>query len=108
MGSAGAILNNLILQKVPVYVPGQTGEDVLSVGAGGLQAAFSGEELRGARLAYLDGLRGSWAMAVAMFGVTFLCALVPARGGRLVASDTGSGDDDEKGDKKTKEADLQT
>lgn len=100
MGAAGAILNNLILQKAPVYMPGVIGADVLGVGAGGLQAAFSGDELRGARLAYLDGLRGDWAMAIAMFGLTFLCALVPARGGRLVPSDSGSDGADEKGDNK--------
>lgn len=100
MGSTDAIMNNLILNKVPQYMPGETGADVLGVGAAGLASAFSGDRLRGARRAYLDGLRGSWAMAMAMFGITFLCALVPARGGRLAAStDSGSGDvaGDEKG-----------
>lgn len=92
-------MNNLILKNVPEYMPGEAGADVLGVGAAGLESAFSGDQLRGARLAYLSGLRGSWAMAIAMFGITFLCALVPARGGRLVASDNGSSDADEKGHK---------
>lgn len=97
VGSTDAIMNNLILQKVPVYMPGETGADVLGVGAAGLESAFSGDRLRGARLAYLSGLRGSWAMAIAMFGVTFLCALVPARGGKLVRSVDGASGSDEKG-----------
>lgn len=62
---------------------GVDGHDVLSVGAGGLEAAFEGDLLRGARKAYLDGLHASWALAVALFGVTFLCALGPTGVGRL-------------------------
>ncbi|MCI2435652.1 hypothetical protein KC274_14855, partial [Listeria monocytogenes] len=48
-----------------------------------LPVAFDGDLLRGARMAYLDGLRGSWALAIALFGITFLCALGPAHGGKL-------------------------
>lgn len=83
VGSTDAILNNLILQKAPVYTGGVDGHKVLAAGAGGLPVAFDGNLLRGARMAYLDGLRGSWALAIALFGITFLCALGPARGGKL-------------------------
>ena len=62
---------------------GVDGHDVLAVGAGGLEGAFEGDLLRGARLAYLDGLHASWALAIALFGVTFLCALAPTGVGKL-------------------------
>lgn len=62
---------------------GADGHDVLSVGSGGLEGAFQGDLLRGARSAYLDGLHASWALAIALFGVTFLCALAPTGVGRL-------------------------
>lgn len=62
---------------------GVDGHHVLSVGAGGLEGVFQGDLLRGARSAYLDGLHASWALAIALFGVTFLCALVLTGVGRL-------------------------
>lgn len=62
---------------------GVDGHDVLSVAAGGLEGAFQGDLLHGARSAYLDGLRASWAFAIALFGVTFFCALVPTGVSRL-------------------------
>lgn len=62
---------------------GVDGHGVMSVGAAGLEGVFEGDLLRGARLAYLDGLHASWALAIALFGVTFLCALAPTGVGRL-------------------------
>lgn len=32
---------------------------------------------------YLDGLHGSWAMEIALFGVSFLCALISKREGKV-------------------------
>ncbi|CRG83495.1 Putative HC-toxin efflux carrier TOXA [Talaromyces islandicus] len=81
---ADAILNNLLLQKLPHYVPDIDSQSVLRVGAGGIKNAYQGEELRGVQQAYLDGLHGSWALGIAAFGVTFLWALVPRWPGRLL------------------------
>lgn len=80
-----AMLNNLLLQKIPQYVPGLDGHQVLAVGAAGIKDAFSGDALRGVRLAYLDGLHAGWALGTAAFGVTFLWALLPRWPGRLTA-----------------------
>ncbi|CRL25262.1 unnamed protein product [Penicillium camemberti] len=33
-----------------------------------------------AQRSYLDGLHSSWAMWITLFGMTFLCALIPKRG----------------------------
>ncbi|KAJ0107033.1 hypothetical protein J7T55_006911 [Diaporthe amygdali] len=94
VGSTDAILNNVILNNVPRYMGGIDGHDVLGVGAGGLETAFEGDLLQGARSAYLDGLHASWAMAIALFGITFLCALAPTGAGRLspkkVSDDTSN------------------
>lgn len=77
------MLNNVILNNAPIYMRGVDGHDVLRVGAGGLERVFGGDLLRGARRAYLDGLHASWALAIALFGVTFLCALALTGVGRL-------------------------
>lgn len=81
---ADAILNNLLLQKLPQYVPDIDPQSILSVGAGGIKNAYQGEVLRGVQQAYLDGLHGSWALGIVAFGVTFLWALVPKWPGKLL------------------------
>ncbi|KAI1380491.1 putative MFS transporter [Hypoxylon crocopeplum] len=72
-----AILNSLLLQKLPYYVTGIDPHAVLQVGAAGIEDAYHGETLRGVRPAYLDGLHGGWALGTAAFGVAFLWAFAP-------------------------------
>ena len=81
-----AMLNNILLRKLPEYVPGIDPRIVLSLGAAGIKDAYHGDELRGVRLAYLDGLHGGWAFGAAAFGVALLCAAVPKWPGRLLAA----------------------
>ena len=82
---ADAILNNILLQKLPYYVPHVSPQTVLSVGAGGIENTYQGEDLIGVRQAYLDGLHGSWALGIAAFGITFLWALLAKWPGKLSA-----------------------
>ncbi|KAL4870741.1 hypothetical protein BDV12DRAFT_195213 [Aspergillus spectabilis] len=100
VGATDSILNNLLLRTIPTSMPGIDPTSVLNAGSSGLQAVFEGDELLGARQSYLKGLQGSWALGVALFGVTFLCALVPRKGGRL----DGNGEDKGKGEKGEKGA----
>lgn len=93
VGATDAILNNLLLSSLPRYLPGQDPEAVLNLGSSSLQANFQGDQLLGARKAYVEGLHGSWALAIALFGVAFLASLVPKSGGRMTAP---SGSDNEK------------
>jgi hypothetical protein len=95
VAASDAALNNMILHKVPQYVPGLSGQTVLSVGAAGLQDVFGGAALRGVRQAYLDGLRAGWALGLAAFCVAIVCALVPKWPGRLVRPEPASGQEDE-------------
>ncbi|CAI7625259.1 unnamed protein product [Penicillium viridicatum] len=83
VGSTDSIMNNLLLKTIPKYMKGINPEEVIAAGSSGLEEVFSGSALLGARCSYLDGLHGSWAMGIALFGVTFLCALIPKRGGKV-------------------------
>ncbi|KAJ5797861.1 Major facilitator superfamily domain general substrate transporter [Penicillium pulvis] len=83
VGSTDSIMNNLLVQSIPRYMKGVSPEDVINAGSSGLQDVFSGSELLGARRSYLNGLHGSWAMGVALFGITFLCALISKQGSRI-------------------------
>ncbi|KAH8880877.1 putative MFS transporter [Thozetella sp. PMI_491] len=83
VAASDAILNNLLLQKLPSYVPGIEPLAVLTAGAAGIKDLYHGEALRGVQQAYLDGLHGGWALGIASFGVTVLWALVPQWPGRL-------------------------
>lgn len=80
-----AVLNNLLLKKLPYYVPGIDPQAVLGVGAAGINNAYFGDTLRGIQQAYLDGLHGGWALGAAAYGATLLWALVPQWPGRLSA-----------------------
>ena len=84
VAATDAALNNIILRKVPKYVSGLHGHEVLKSGAAGLQQAYSGEVLQGVRQAYLDGLRAGWVLGVAAFGMAVVSALFPQWPGKLV------------------------
>ncbi|KAI1874082.1 uncharacterized protein JN550_002661 [Neoarthrinium moseri] len=92
-----AILNNLILERTPRYAANVDPHAVLLVGAAGIHKAYSGEELRGVQMAYLDGLHGGWALGTAAFGVAVFWALVPEWPGKLAppASDDDSSQTEE-------------
>jgi hypothetical protein len=80
-----AILNNLLLQKLPQYVDGIDPHAVLAVGAAGIKETYHGEVLKGVQQAYLDGLHGGWALGTAAFSITLLWAAMPKWPGRISA-----------------------
>ncbi|KAI1427622.1 MFS gliotoxin efflux transporter glia [Xylaria sp. FL1777] len=84
IGATGSILNNLLLLSLPEYLPGVDPYSILALGSSALQTQLEGDELRDVRLAYLRGLHGSWALAIALFGVASVAALVPKRGGQML------------------------
>ncbi|KAJ5931925.1 Major facilitator superfamily domain general substrate transporter [Penicillium verrucosum] len=95
VGSTDSIMNNLLLKNIPKYMKGINPEEVIAAGSSGLEEVFSGSALLGARRSYLNGLHGSWAMGIALFGVTFLCALIPKRGGKVPRPGEQGGKDDQ-------------
>jgi MFS transporter, DHA2 family, glioxin efflux transporter len=58
VATADAILNNLLLKKLPDYVPDIDPQAVLAVGAAGIKDTYHGEVLSGVWQAYLDSLHG--------------------------------------------------
>jgi hypothetical protein len=83
VAATDAVLNNILLQRIPRYVPGLDGHDVLAVGAAGINDVYSGEVLAGVHQAYLDGLHAGWALGTAAFGISLLWAVLPKWPGRL-------------------------
>lgn len=88
-------MNNLLLTNIPKYMKNIHPEEIISAGSSGLEEVFSGSELLGARRSYIDGLHGSWAMGIALFGLTFLCTLIPKRGGKVPRPGEKGGKDDQ-------------
>ncbi|KAI1177516.1 putative gliotoxin efflux pump [Nemania sp. FL0916] len=84
ISASSAITNNLLLQKLPIYAPETSPEQVLAIGPYDLASHFSGDTLLGIKRAYVEGLRGSWALSIALWGVAFLCALLAKWPGQMV------------------------
>ncbi|KAI1746639.1 MFS gliotoxin efflux transporter glia [Xylaria castorea] len=84
VGATGSILNNLLLGALQTYLPNENPQAVLLIGSSALQDHFQGDELQGARESYLHGLHGSWALAIALFGVASLASLLPKAWGQML------------------------
>ncbi|KAI1160270.1 putative gliotoxin efflux pump [Nemania serpens] len=84
ISASSAITNNILLQKVALYAPETTPAEVLSIGPYDLGSHFSGATLLGIKKAYVDGLRGAWALSIALWGVAFFCAFLSKWPGRMV------------------------
>ena len=74
--SAGqAAYTNRLIARIPALVPGVSPALVVATGATELRAVFSAEQIPGIVLAYMDGLKLTFALAVALTGVTLPIAL---------------------------------
>lgn len=83
LAASSAITNNLLLKNLPIHAPSANVQDVFTTGPFDLQNHFSGAELRGIREAYIVGLRGAWAMGIALFCVAFLAAFLAEWPGKM-------------------------
>ncbi|KAJ8106107.1 hypothetical protein ONZ43_g7175 [Nemania bipapillata] len=97
ISASSAITNNLLIQKVPIYAPGVTSAEVLALGPYDLGSHYSGATLHGIRQAYVEGLRGSWALGIGLWGVAFFCAFLSKWPGHMIPApeDTSSGAESE-------------
>ena len=74
--SAGqTAFTNRLLDRVPITAPGVEPSLVVSTGATQLREVFSPSELPGILIAYMDGLKLSFALAIALAGITLPIAL---------------------------------
>ncbi|XXH01870.1 hypothetical protein Hte_008232 [Hypoxylon texense] len=87
IAASSAITNNLLIQSVPKYVPSVSVADVLAVGPYDLEMYFTGDDLRGIRQAYVDGLRGAWALGIALWGISFFTVFLTKWPGRMTPMD---------------------
>ncbi|OAF59497.1 hypothetical protein VC83_03936 [Pseudogymnoascus destructans] len=79
--SAGqTAFTNILLKRAQIYVPGIDPQRILAVGAGQIREAFAEDVVEGVISAYMDGLRGAFAIAIAC---ATLATLIGA-GGRWV------------------------
>jgi hypothetical protein len=69
-------LANVVLKKLPIYVPSVNPAQVFAVGATDLKNLFPAAELLGIQHAYMDGLHTAWAIAIASAGVALIVSLV--------------------------------
>lgn len=67
-------LANVLLKKLPVYVPNLNPERVLAVGATELKTVFSAAQLPGIQHAYMDGLHTAWAIAITCAGMCLVAS----------------------------------
>ncbi|KAI3321949.1 MFS general substrate transporter [Xylariaceae sp. AK1471] len=93
--ASSAITNNLLIQKVPVYAPAAALAEVLAVGPYDLEAHFSGDTLQGIRRAYVEGLRGAWAMGIGLWVVAFFSAFLSKWPGNMIAPQEESSSEDD-------------
>lgn len=74
--SAGqSALANVVLKKLPVYVPSVNPAQVFAAGSTELKNMFSAVQLRGIQHAYMDGLHTAWAIAIASAGFALVVSL---------------------------------
>ena len=75
VSAAQTAFTNRLLDRVPITAPGVKPSLVVSTGATQLRNVFSSSELPGILVAYMDGLRLSFALAIALAGITLPIAL---------------------------------
>ena len=80
-------MNNLLLKNLATYAPSVESHAVLQMGAYGIRDNFDNETLRGVRQAWMVGLRGAWAMVIALFGMAFLSSFIAKWPGSLIPAE---------------------
>lgn len=74
VSASQTLLNNRMIIALKGLAPNLSPESVLAVGATDIRSVFHGADLDHVLQAYMIGLKDSWALAVALAGVTFLIA----------------------------------
>ena len=75
LAAAQSAFVNTMIHKLKVTAPALLPEQVVATGATDLRRVFSLEELRGILLAYMEGLKVAFALAIAGTGLAFVVGL---------------------------------
>lgn len=77
-GQAG--FTNTLLKQVPIYAPNVSPQQVVSTGATELRKVFDEADIPGILRAYMNGLKVSYAIAIAVAGMSVIFTfLVPMK-----------------------------
>lgn len=90
IAASDSIMNNLLLKNVAKYAQNINPHTVLEIGAYGIRDKFDAETLRGVRQAWMVGLRGAWAMVIALFGMAFLSSFLAKWPGSLAPPESSA------------------
>ena len=66
---------NRLLDRVPITAPGVEPSLVVSTGATQLRSVFSAADIPGILIAYMDGIKLTFVLAIALAGITLPIAL---------------------------------
>ena len=95
---AQAAFTTTLVRRVAETAPGVDPAELLHLGATQLRDVYSGDQLQGVLVAYMDGLKVSFAIAIALLGLGFLFALAPKwddfRPGQAEAAKAASGSEE--------------
>ena len=76
--SAGqAIFANTLIRQLVTQAPDVNATTVIATGATSLRTAFSAAQVPGIMSSYMDGLKATFALAVALMGVSVIFAVLP-------------------------------
>ena len=85
-----------MVRNIPHLAPGLDVAEVLSIGPEDLQSHFKGDELLGVRRAYVAGLRGAWALSIALWATSALTVAFTKWPGNMVPAKEDAAPDEEK------------
>ncbi len=89
VSAAQSIFNNELLKKLATLANGVDPGAVFQAGPTGIRENFSTDQVTGILLSYMKGIKASWAMGIALAGMTLLVSFWPERrrisGGGMVA-----------------------
>lgn len=77
VSAAQSVFGNTLLRRIQVTAPEISPSLVLSTGASSLRDSFPASAMPGIMAAYMDGIKGAFAVATAMLAISFPFALLP-------------------------------
>ncbi|KAL2050628.1 hypothetical protein ABVK25_009136 [Lepraria finkii] len=77
VSAAQSIFNNELVKNLATLAPGVNPSRVIQAGSTGITENFTKDQVTGILLSYMKGLKASWAMGIALAGVTLLISFWP-------------------------------
>ncbi|KAB8277286.1 hypothetical protein BDV30DRAFT_235083 [Aspergillus minisclerotigenes] len=77
VSAAQSVFGNVLINHIQNTVPGLPPEAVIGAGAANLRTSFSAEQLPGVLTAYMDGLKGTFAVATVLLAMSAPLVLLP-------------------------------